>query len=144
MGWNADLSSYLRKLAKGDTYVLRVPFLEGPRAVEGISYGRVNLRVILPEGATNVNFQTTVPIVENSTTLHKTFMDTLGRTTLSLTAINLVDDFRDRDLIVTYDYPWTAGYRKPIVITLGAFAVFAFVWAVGSIDTSIGSKKKTA
>ncbi|KAL1609773.1 dolichyl-diphosphooligosaccharide--protein glycosyltransferase subunit 1 [Nothophoma quercina] len=144
VGWNADLSSYLRKLAKGDTYVLRVPFLEGPRAVEGISYGRVNLRVILPEGATNVNFQTTVPIVENSTTLHKTFMDTLGRTTLSLTAINLVDDFRDRDLIVTYDYPWTAGYRKPIVITLGAFAVFAFVWAVGSIDTSIGSKKKTA
>ncbi|KAF3033562.1 dolichyl-diphosphooligosaccharide--protein glycosyltransferase subunit 1 [Didymella heteroderae] len=143
VGWNADLSTYLRKLAKGDTYALKVPFLEGPRAPEGMSYGRVSLRVILPEGATNVNFHTTVPIVANETTLHKTFMDTLGRTALTLTAINLVDDFRDRDLIVTYDYPWTAGYRKPIVITLGAFAVFAFVWAVGSIDTSIG-KKKTA
>lgn len=143
VGWNADLSTYLRKLAKGDTYALKVPFLEGPRAPEGMSYGRVSLRVILPEGATNVNFQTTVPIVANETSLHKTFMDTLGRTTLTLTAINLVDDFRDRDLVVTYDYPWTAGYRKPVVITLGAFTVFAFVWAVGSIDTSIG-KKKTA
>ena len=143
VGWNADLSSYLRKLAKGDTYVLKVPFLEGPRAVEGISYGRINLRVVLPEGATNVKFQTTVPIVANSTSLHHTFMDTIGRTTLTLTALNLVDEFKDRDLIVTYDYPWTAGYRKPVTISLGAFAVFAFIWAVGSIDTSIGAKKKT-
>jgi len=143
VGWNADLASHLRKLATGDTYVLKVPFLEGPRSGEGISYGRVNLRVILPEGATNVKFATTVPIVSNDTTLHKTFMDTLGRTTLSLTAINLVDEFRDRDLIVTYDYPWMAGYRKPVVITLGMFALFAVTWVLGSIDTSIG-KKKTA
>jgi oligosaccharyltransferase complex subunit alpha (ribophorin I) len=143
VGWNADLATYLRKLSKGDTYVLKVPFLEGPRSGEGISYGRVNLRVILPEGAKNVRFSTTVPIVDNSTSLHKTFMDTLGRTTLSLTAINLVDEFRDRDLLVTYDYPWTAGYRKPIVITLGVFALFAVTWVLGSIDTSIG-KKKTA
>ncbi|KAE8838249.1 hypothetical protein P3342_001164 [Pyrenophora teres f. teres] len=141
VGWNADLSSYLRKLATGETYVLKVPFLEGPRSREGISYARVNLRVILPEGAKNVKFSTTVPIVSNETTLHKTFMDTVGRTTLTLTAINLVDEFRDRDLIVTYDYPWTAGYRKPIVITLGIFTVFAATWGLGSIDMSIGKKK---
>ncbi|KAH7410385.1 Ribophorin I [Phaeosphaeria sp. MPI-PUGE-AT-0046c] len=142
IGWNADLSTYLRKLSTGDTYALKVPFLEGPRSGEGISYGRVNLRVILPEGATNVKFATTVPLVENSTSLHKTFMDTLGRTTLTLTAINLSDDFRDRDLIVTYDYSWTAGYRKPVVITLGMFAIFAATWVLGSIDTSIGKSKK--
>jgi len=141
VGWNADLSSYLRKLATGETYVLKVPFLEGPRSAEGISYARVNLRVILPEGAKNVKFSTTVPIVSNETTLHKTFMDTVGRTTLALTAINLVDEFRDRELIVAYDYPWTAGYRKPIVITLGMFSVFAVTWVLGSIDVSIGKKK---
>ncbi|EMD66270.1 hypothetical protein COCSADRAFT_188658 [Bipolaris sorokiniana ND90Pr] len=143
VGWNADLSSYLRKLSTGDTYVLKVPFLEGPRAAEGISYGRVNLRIILPEGATNVKFSTNVPIVADKVTLHKTFMDTLGRTALTLTSINLVDEFRDRDVIVTYDYPLIAGYRKPIVITLGMFAVFTVTWVLGSIDTSIG-KKKTA
>ncbi|KAH8699409.1 oligosaccharyltransferase alpha subunit [Phaeosphaeriaceae sp. PMI808] len=141
VGWNAALSTYLRKLSTEETYVLNVPFLEGPRSGEGISYGRVNLRIILPEGATNVKFSTTVPIVENSISLHKTFMDTLGRTTLTLRAINLVDDFRDRHVVVTYDYPWTAGYRKPIVITLGMFAVLAAVWVLGSIDTSIGKKK---
>jgi len=142
VGWNAELATYLRKLSAGDTYALRVPFLEGPRANEGVSYARVNLRVILPEGATNVKFQTTVPIVSNSTSLHRTFMDTLGRTSLELTAINVADDFRDRDLVVTYDYPWTAGYRKPIVITLGMFALFSAIWVLGSIDTSIGKSKK--
>lgn len=143
VGWNADLSSYLRKLSSGDSYVLKVPFLEGPRAGEGISYARVNLRIILPEGATNVKFSTPVPLVANETSLHKTFMDTIGRTALTLTAINLVDDFRDRDLVVTYDYPWTAGYRKPLVMTGGLFALLAVVYVLGSIDTSIG-KKKTA
>ncbi|RMZ71993.1 oligosaccharyltransferase alpha subunit [Pyrenophora seminiperda CCB06] len=145
IGWNAALSSYLRKLPAGDTYALKVPFLEGPRAQEGLSFARVNLRVILPEGARNVKFETTVPLVSNETSLHKTFMDTLGRTTLSLTAINLVDEFRDRVLVVTYDYPWSAGYRKPVVITLGMFAVFALTWAAGCVDVSIGKgegKKK--
>ncbi|KAF1916399.1 Ribophorin I [Ampelomyces quisqualis] len=142
IGWNAALSDYLRKLSTGDTYALKVPFLEGPRSAEGLTYARVNLRVILPEGATNVKFATTVPLVANSTSLHRTFMDTLGRTTLTLSAINLVDDFRDRHLIVTYDYPWTAGYRKPVVITLGMFALFAAIWVLGSIDTSIGKSKK--
>lgn len=51
VGWNADLSSYLRKLKTGDSYVLKVPFLEGPKNSEGIEYERVDLRVILPEGA---------------------------------------------------------------------------------------------
>lgn len=142
VGWNADLSTYLRKLAQGDTYVLKVPFLEGPRLPEGIQYAKIHLRVILPEGATNVRYSTSVPLVESTTSIHKTFMDTLGRSTLELHAINIVDEFRDRDLIVTYDYPWTAGYRKPIVITLGFFAVFAVTWVLGSIDTSIGKSKK--
>lgn len=143
VGWDNNLSNFLRKLSTGDSYILKVPFLEGPRQPEGVQYAHVKLRVILPEGATNIKFDTSVPIVDESITLHRTFMDTLGRTALTLTAINLSDDFRDRDLIVTYDYPWTAGLRKPIVISLGLFAVFAAVWVVGSIDTSIG-KKKTA
>jgi oligosaccharyltransferase complex subunit alpha (ribophorin I) len=50
VGWDADLSTFLRKLG-GDKYVLKVPFLEGPRTQEGIEYSKVVLRVILPEGA---------------------------------------------------------------------------------------------
>lgn len=52
IGWSADLKKFLRKLDIGDTYVLNVPFLEGPKQVEGVAYEDVELRIILPEGAT--------------------------------------------------------------------------------------------
>jgi oligosaccharyltransferase complex subunit alpha (ribophorin I) len=143
VGWDADLKNYLRSIKGTESYALKVPFLEGPRAPEGISYEKVQLRVILPEGAENVKYQTTVPVLGSDISFHRTFMDTVGRTALTVHAINLVDEFRDRDIIVTYDLPWTAGFRKPITLGVGMFAVFAVWWVVGSLDTSIG-KKKTA
>jgi oligosaccharyltransferase complex subunit alpha (ribophorin I) len=69
-------------------------------------------------------------------------MDTTGRTALTLTAINIVDDFRDRELVVTYDYPFMAGMRKPIVIFTAFVGVFCAAWAIGSLDVGIHGKKK--
>jgi oligosaccharyltransferase complex subunit alpha (ribophorin I) len=68
-------------------------------------------------------------------------MDTTGRTALTLKAINIVDDFRDRELIVTYDYPLLAGLRKPLVIFVTVSGLFAAAWAIGSINVGIKGKK---
>jgi oligosaccharyltransferase complex subunit alpha (ribophorin I) len=68
-------------------------------------------------------------------------MDTVGRPTLHLTALNVVDEWRDKDLIVTYEYPWTAGYRKPLTIAAAVGSLFVAVWLVGNIDTRIGGRK---
>jgi oligosaccharyltransferase complex subunit alpha (ribophorin I) len=89
----------------------------------------------------NIKYSTTVPLVSSSITLHKTFMDTVGRTMLTLHAINIVDDFRDRELIVTYDYPFIAILRKPLVIFCAAFAVFITAWGIGSLDVGIKGRK---
>lgn len=52
IGWNNNLSQFLRSVtAVAGTYVLNVPFLEGPSNAEGVSYENVVVRVILPEGA---------------------------------------------------------------------------------------------
>ena len=51
IGWDADLKDFVRATG-GEGYVLKVPFLEGPKMGEGVSYEKVTLRVILPEGAT--------------------------------------------------------------------------------------------
>lgn len=50
VGWDADTQKFLRKLG-GDSYILSVPFLEGPKQPEGVEYEHVEVRVILPEGA---------------------------------------------------------------------------------------------
>lgn len=68
-------------------------------------------------------------------------MDTLGRPTLELVAINLSDDVRDRaDLYITYDYPFWALFRKPITIVAATLSLFVGAWVIGSIDVSIGRK----
>lgn len=122
--------------------MLKVPFFEGPKQAEGLEYERIITRVILPEGALNVKFETTVPIVSVETTAYRTFFDTIGRTALILTATNIVDEFRDRDLIVTYEYPSVAKFRKPLTITAAVLFVFVISWIVGNLDVSIGKKKK--
>lgn len=50
VGWNSDAKNYLQKKS-GDGYLLKVPFLEGPKQAEGIEYQQILLRVLLPEGA---------------------------------------------------------------------------------------------
>jgi len=62
---------------------------------------------------------------------------------LSLTAINVVDELRDRDLIVTYDYPAMAKFRKPLTIFAGLVATFVAVYVVATLDVSIGKKQKS-
>ena len=85
----------------------------------------------------NVLYESPIPIVVSEISSHKTFMDTLGRTTLRLTAMNVIDEARDKDLIVTYDYPLIAAYRKPLTIFAGIMAVFATAWGIGRLDVSI-------
>jgi oligosaccharyltransferase complex subunit alpha (ribophorin I) len=91
----------------------------------------------------NVNYHTTIP--ESSITyagveLHNTFLDTIGRTVLVIKARNLVDGFRDRELVVSYDYPLLASLRKPLVVFGTAMAVFVAAWVLGNIDMKFSSK----
>lgn len=55
--------------------------------------------------------------------------------------MNMVDEQRDRDLIVTYDYPASAGYRKPLTLVVGMVGLFVGVWAFSKMDTTISVKK---
>ncbi|KAF9882684.1 dolichyl-diphosphooligosaccharide--protein glycosyltransferase subunit 1 [Aspergillus nanangensis] len=149
IGWNDQLSSFLRKVSGGasDSYVLKVPFIEGPKVPEGIQYEHVVVRVILPEGARNVRYEVVdkatsngLPNTDNikaSVTPHKTFMDTLGRTALTLTVENLSDEARDAQILVSYEYSLWDSMRKPVTITAGLLTVFVAAWAIGNVDVAI-------
>lgn len=69
---------------------------------EGVSYAKVQIRVILPEGATNVKHETVVPLMGAEMESYRTYMDTVGRTTLRLSAVNVVDEARDKEIIVCF------------------------------------------
>ena len=61
-----------------------------------------------------------------------------------MTAINVVDELRDRELVVTYDYPFAARFRKPLTIFGGVLVIFAVSWVLGNLDVRIGKKQKSA
>lgn len=50
VGWNNNLGSFLRAKLSGEDFVLKVPFMEGPK--DNVVYKKVEVTVILPEGAT--------------------------------------------------------------------------------------------
>jgi oligosaccharyltransferase complex subunit alpha (ribophorin I) len=166
IGWNNNLAPFLRK-AGVDSYVMKVPFVEGPKVPEGVQYDKVVVRVILPEGAKNVRFE---PVegsssnglpgreqIQSELSTLRSYMDTLGRTVLTLTVENLADEARDSQLVVSlglvcsrplliclqiaYDYSLLDALRKPFTITAGLLSVFVATWAIGNVDVSI--KKRT-
>lgn len=72
---------------------------------EGIQYEDVELRVFLPEGAREVKFETSdssgMPTsIESSLSFYKTYLDTVGRTVLTLRAKNVADEARGGNIIV--------------------------------------------
>ncbi|KAK5663324.1 hypothetical protein OQA88_3752 [Cercophora sp. LCS_1] len=142
IGWNSDAKNFLRQTATGG-YILNVPFIEGPKTTEGIEYEKVQLRVILPEGAQNIKYTTAVPassIDSFDVELHKTFLDTIGRTAVIIKARNLVDDLRERELVISYDLPLSASLRKPLVVFGSTLAVFVGTWLLGNLNLQFASK----
>ncbi|KAF3016198.1 dolichyl-diphosphooligosaccharide--protein glycosyltransferase subunit 1 [Neopestalotiopsis sp. 37M] len=142
IGWNSDSKNFLKKKS-GDGYLLKVPFLEGPKQAEGVEYEQVLLRVLLPEGAENVKYFTSIPessIIESTVDHQKTYLDTVGRTVLTLKARNIPDEFRDRELYVSYDYSFIASLRKPFVIFGSVISVFVGTWLLSKIEVKFSSK----
>ena len=79
-------------------------------------------------------------IVEHSISTHKTYLDTLGRTAVSIRTRNLVDDFRDRDIIISYETSPLDTLRKPFIVFGSMMAVYAAAWAVGLVNVGFAQK----
>lgn len=93
--------------------------------------------------ARNVKILADIPessLNENSVSLHKTYLDTIGRTSVTIKARNLVDEFRDRDLIISYDVSSSITWRKPLVIFSTVMTLYFAAWAIGKVEVGFAKK----
>jgi oligosaccharyltransferase complex subunit alpha (ribophorin I) len=91
----------------------------------------------------NIKYYAGVPessVVETSVSVHKTYLDTLGRTVVTIKAQNLVDEFRDRDVIISYETSTFDTLRKPFIVFASMMAVYAAAWAVGKVEVGFARK----
>ncbi|KAK9472449.1 Ribophorin I [Dipodascopsis tothii] len=133
VGWNIDAGRLL-KTAGDDEYVLRVPFIEGP---ENVVYDEVVFSAVLPEGAEVIELAAPVNFDSTETTVLKSHLDTKGRTVVRLTAHNVIDEDRRRDVYILYKVPASAQLQKPAIVAAALGLVFAAVMFVQRVDTSI-------
>lgn len=71
---------------------------------------------------------------------HLTYLDTKGRTSVTIKARNLVDEFRDREIFVSYDYSVAAALRKPLVVFGSMVFVFTLAWVIGGLEVGFSRK----
>ncbi|CAG8595776.1 1297_t:CDS:2 [Ambispora gerdemannii] len=117
-GYNVPLSDFVRYHPKSDRYILNVPFL---RAFTQTMYDKVQVRVMLPEGAKNVKVDIPFSLDKLTHGVFKTNLDTTGRYLVVLEKTNVVDEHFE-NFQISYTYDNLELLRKPFVVSGFFFA----------------------
>ncbi|KAG4304201.1 hypothetical protein PORY_002382 [Pneumocystis oryctolagi] len=120
VGWNLDLNRFLKK-KNSRIYILKIPFIEGPM---NAYYENVSVNIILPEGSRILNVISRIPISESRTSIHKTYMDVVGRTSIKLFSKNIIDTVSSEYIFILYDYPIFENFRKPLTVSITISLLF--------------------
>ncbi|KAG0019695.1 proteasome regulatory particle base subunit [Podila clonocystis] len=134
IGYNAPLDGYVHNVPKSDKYILKVPVFA---PMKDTTYEQVEIRVVLPEGSQNVKVHLPFEVesIEQSTT--KTYMDSAGRSTVTIQARNLIEDHA-QDMLIEYEYSSISYLTKPLAAATMLMAVFATSMIVSRLDFKIG------
>ncbi|KAG0339984.1 proteasome regulatory particle base subunit [Podila horticola] len=124
-GYNVPLDEFVHCVPDTEKYILKMCLFD---LIKESSYDKVEVRVVLPEGSKNVKAH--LPFVVDSIeySISKTYMDSAGRSTVTITARNLVED-HVQELFVEYEYPESAYLIKPLAamsMLMGIFLVSTF------------------
>ncbi|KAF9539620.1 proteasome regulatory particle base subunit [Mortierella hygrophila] len=134
IGYNTPLDGYLRKIAGTDKHILKVPVIS---PMPDTTYEDVEIRIVLPEGAKNVKavLPYEVDDIEYSTT--KTYMDSAGRSTVTILASNLIEDHA-QDLFIEYEFSQMSYLTKPLAAATMLMAIYATSIVFSRLDFKIG------
>lgn len=135
VGWDSPLSESLHVAGDGKQ-VLQVPFLT---ALKGVVVDNEELTIILPEGATDVEVYTPFAVDSIEHSVHRTYLDTIGRPKITITK-NLVTENHALPVFVTYQYPLSARFSKPIAVAAFAASGLALFMLLRRVNYDIEKK----
>jgi oligosaccharyltransferase complex subunit alpha (ribophorin I) len=99
------------------------------------------VRIALPEGASNIKYNTAIDIDSEDSDVLVSYLDTAGRPVLVLHATNLVEEETEL-LEVTYDFSQSTLIREPMMVVVFFFVIFLIVIIFNRIDFSIDTSSK--
>ncbi|PSS05379.1 hypothetical protein PHLCEN_2v3868 [Hermanssonia centrifuga] len=133
LGWDSPLEDYAGWQKESGKYLVGIPVQTlMPSAV----VDEAEIKIILPEGATDVAFHPPFPAVMNSISNHITYLDTMGRPTIKLQYQQLTDRHVGT-IYVEYRVPFSAHLKKPLAVSTAFMSLFALAFAWKRVDTRI-------
>ncbi|KAH7887746.1 Ribophorin I [Phlebopus sp. FC_14] len=130
LGFNTPLQDSVSWDATNEKYIIGVPVMTH---IPGSVVDEAEIRIILPEGATEV--ESISPFATRSTAVstHIAYLDTVGRPTISFAYDDLTDKHAGM-IYVSYKIPIAAHLKKPVAIATAFLSLFLFGFTARRVD----------
>ncbi|CDK25926.1 unnamed protein product [Kuraishia capsulata CBS 1993] len=133
VGWNHELKDFVREVE--DKHVLAVPLLNG---INDVTYEKVELSFLLPEGATFLDVQSPVNYDSLDVAPEFSYFDLAsGHTRITLTFSNLVDEMKNLKVVVIYKYTVLDQFKKVFILAGYFFIALLAVFGFTKLDFSL-------
>merc|ERR1712096_561919 len=102
---------------KGDQHVLNMRLID--HIFDDMLVEEVEVRIILPEGVTNLELSTPYTMTRQEDTLHFTYLDSTGRTVVTLNSNKLLTESHIQDFQLGFSYPHRTMLAEPLILVAG-------------------------
>ncbi|EMD40822.1 hypothetical protein CERSUDRAFT_111404 [Gelatoporia subvermispora B] len=136
LGWDSPLRDYAGWDRQSGKHVVGIPVMT---IINGAVVNDAEIKIILPEGATDIDFFPPFPPLKSSLSTHVTYLDTIGRPAITLHYKDLTYNHAGT-IYVTYKVPFSAHLRKPIAVATAFLSVFLVAFAAKRVDIRIQKK----
>ncbi|KAJ7068267.1 Ribophorin I [Mycena amicta] len=133
LGWDSPLEDSAGYDRSSGRYVVQIP-VHTP--IPATVVNDADVTIILPEGATDVEFAAPFPAISTSKSTHTTYLDTVGRPVITLHFKDLTEKHA-LPIYVSYKVPLSAHLKKPLAVAVAFLSVFAFGIIFRRIDLRI-------
>lgn len=135
IGYNVPSYEYI--FYKADLHVLNMRLVD--HIYDDMLIESAEVKVILPEGVTDLQLDTPYPITRGADLKHFTYLDTTGRTvvTLRTTPGQLLTESHIQDFQLQFSYPHTTMLAEPLILVSAFFLLFLLAIVYVRLDFSI-------
>lgn len=132
IGYNVPSYEYL--FNSGNDYILQMRLLD--HVFNDMVVDELEVKIILPEGSKDIELKLPYPAKRLPDGLHYTYLDTTGRTAITITKNNLVEN-HIQNFELRYTFPRWLMLQEPLLVSLALYLLFLMVIVYVRMDFSI-------
>ncbi|EDW28408.1 GL19179 [Drosophila persimilis] len=134
LGYNVPSYEYMYN--DGNKYQLKMHLID--HIYDNMVIDEAVIKIILPEGSTQIKFSTPYQISRRPNELVHTYLDTIGRPVVTFSKSNLVES-HIADFTLNYSFEKVSLLQEPLLVSAFIYVIFLFTIVFLRLDFSITS-----